>query len=163
MPDVSETEKEASKRRGRLPLVLGLVLACAGGAGGFLAARTGLVQLQGTAIAPAAPQEPTSGSTENVAFVPIDPVVVSLAPSAGGRHLRFSAELEVAPSRRDEVEALRPRIIDVLNGYLRALDETDLEAPGALVRLRAQMLRRVQMVTGDGRVRDLLVMEFVMT
>ena len=31
-----------------------------------------------------------------------------------------------------------------------------------LVRLRAQMLRRVQMVTGEGRVRDLLITEFVL-
>ncbi|MBC7156526.1 MAG: flagellar basal body protein FliL, partial [Rhodobacteraceae bacterium] len=37
----------------------------------------------------------------------------------------------------------------------------ELLAPAALVRLRAQMLRRVQVVAGAGRVRDLLVNEFV--
>jgi len=31
-----------------------------------------------------------------------------------------------------------------------------------LLRLRSQMLRRVQVVTGEGRVRDLLIMEFVL-
>ena len=55
-----------------------------------------------------------------------------------------------------------PRILDVLNTYLRAVEVRDLEEPAALVRLRAQMLRRVQVVTGEGRVRDLLVTEFVM-
>jgi flagellar FliL protein len=54
-----------------------------------------------------------------------------------------------------------PRVVDVLNGFLRAVDVTDLEDPAALLRLRAQMLRRVQIVTGEGAVRDLLVMEFV--
>ena len=57
---------------------------------------------------------------------------------------------------------LLPRILDVLNGYLRAVETADLENPSALVKLRAQMLRRVQIVTGEGRVRDLLVTEFVL-
>ena len=55
-----------------------------------------------------------------------------------------------------------PRVLDVLNSYLRAVEVSDLEDPSALVRLRAQMLRRVQIVTGEGRVRDLLVTEFVL-
>jgi flagellar protein FliL len=55
-----------------------------------------------------------------------------------------------------------PRIVDVLNGYLRAVEVREFEDPAALVRLRAQMLRRVQIVTGEGRVRDLLVTEFVL-
>ena len=60
-----------------------------------------------------------------------------------------------------DVTLLLPRVIDVLNSYLRAVEVADLEDPTALVRLRAQMLRRVQMVAGDGRVRDLLVTGFV--
>jgi flagellar FliL protein len=57
---------------------------------------------------------------------------------------------------------LLPRIADVLNGYMRAIDVTQLEDPAALVRMRAQLLRRIQIVTGEGRVRDLLVTEFVL-
>ena len=34
--------------------------------------------------------------------------------------------------------------------------------PVQAVRLRGQMLRRVQLVVGDGRVNDLLIMEFVL-
>ena len=34
--------------------------------------------------------------------------------------------------------------------------------PAALPRLRAQMLRRIQVVLGEGKVRDLLVTEFVL-
>jgi len=59
------------------------------------------------------------------------------------------------------VQALMPRIMDVLNIYLRALDPPELEEPAALLRLRAQMLRRVQIVTGPGLVNDLLIIEFV--
>ena len=55
-----------------------------------------------------------------------------------------------------------PRVIDVLNSYLRALEIGDIADAAALVRLRAQMLRRIQIVTGAGRVNDLLIMEFVL-
>ena len=55
-----------------------------------------------------------------------------------------------------------PRVVDVLNSYLRALEIDDLRGNAALVRLRAQMLRRVQTVIGRDRVNDLLIMEFVM-
>jgi flagellar FliL protein len=55
-----------------------------------------------------------------------------------------------------------PRVIDVLNGYLRAVEPGDFDDPAILGRLRAQMLRRVQIVTGTERVRDLLIMEFVL-
>jgi flagellar FliL protein len=68
----------------------------------------------------------------------------------------------VAKDKAEEVTGLVPRILDVLNGYLRALDVAELEDPDALVRLRSQMLRRIQIVTGEGRVRDLLVTEFVL-
>ena len=55
-----------------------------------------------------------------------------------------------------------PRVVDVLNSYLRALEIKDLTDPMALPKLRAQMLRRINIATGQGRVRDLLIMEFVL-
>ncbi len=75
--------------------------------------------------------------------------------------MRFRAQLEVPSKYKADVETLLPRVVDVLNSYLRALETGDLTDPSALVRLRAQMLRRVQIVTGEGRVNDLLIMEFV--
>ena len=61
-----------------------------------------------------------------------------------------------------EVTLLMPRVLDVLNSYLRAVDPASFDDPGAMTRLRAQMLRRIQIVTGEGRVRDLLITEFVL-
>ena len=60
-----------------------------------------------------------------------------------------------------EVSLLSPRVMDVLNSYLRVISITELSDPASLARLRAQMLRRIQIVTGEGRVRDLLVTQFV--
>lgn len=143
--------------RSRKPLLIGLVLALLLGGGGFFVTFSGLIPL------PMAQQAgPGPGPLPDIAFVAIEPLLISLSPGAGGRHLRFAAELEVARGHQSEVAQLMPRVRDVLNGYLRAVAVAELEDPSALVRLRAQMLRRVQMVTGEGRVRDLLVTEFVL-
>lgn len=157
----SESAKGGKKKKGLKPLLLGLGLAALLGGGGFYAAQSGLLPFGGGAEAHAA-AAPSVAPLPDVSFVPLDPLVISLGSAAQNRHLRFRAQLEVDSARKPEVEALLPRVIDVLNGYLRAVEIAELEDPSALIRLRAQMLRRVQIVTGEGRVRDLLVMEFVL-
>jgi flagellar FliL protein len=94
-------------------------------------------------------------------FVPLDTVVVSLGPAVAGRQLLFTAHLEVPGQHVEEVTRLIPRVLDVLNGYLRVIDVAELGEPTSLAILRAQLLRRIQVVTGDGRVNDLLVTQFV--
>jgi flagellar FliL protein len=144
--------------------VIGLVLALVLGGVGFYAAYAGLLPF-GSDNGESAPEDEPDTDDEAmrpVAFVAIDPIVVSLGAPGQGRHLRFRAQLEVVPGREADVAALMPRVLDVLNGYLRAVPASELEAPAALVRLRAQMLRRLQLVAGEGRIRDLLVTEFVL-
>jgi flagellar FliL protein len=143
-------------RRSRGPLLGGVAAALLLGAGGFYATYAGLVPLPGDGGKAAAAPLP------DIAFVPLDPVVISLAPGARARHLRMTAQVEVARPYAAEVAALMPRLLDVFNGYLRAIEVAEIEDPAALVRIRAQLLRRVQMVTGEGRVRDLLITEFVL-
>lgn len=155
MTEAAVPQSATPRRRKRLALVLGLVGALVLGAAGFYLAWTGL-------IAGPRPGADEATAPPRVAFVPLDPLVISLGKAEGGHHLRFTAQLEVAPDRAEEVTALKPRILDVLNGYLRVLETQQLEDPSALVVLRAQMLRRVQIVTGEGQVRDLLVTEFVL-
>jgi flagellar FliL protein len=159
MAEAEETEVPAvPARRSGKALLIGLGLALMLGGGGFYAAYSGLLPLGGgqghDAAHPAA--------LGDVSFVALAPLLINLGPSGSNRHLRFTAQLEVAPGAARDVESLAPRILDVLNGYLRAVDQAELQEPAALIRLRAQMLRRVQIVVGEGRVRDLLVTEFVL-
>lgn len=159
MSMAEETEAPPRRKGIMLPVLVGLVLASAAGGGAFYAVYSGWV------LAPdAKPAEAPAPATQlaPIAFVPIDPMIVSLGTPGRGRHLRFRGELEVVPGRQDSVTQLMPRILDVLNGYLRAVPLAELETPSALVLLRAQMLRRVQLVVGDDVVRDLLVTEFVL-
>lgn len=150
------------KGKSRLPLVLGLALAVAGGAGGFLVVRMGLLGGgSDQAEAPAGEAEADLPDLMPAAFVPIPPLTVNLNGAGEGRLLRFAAQAEVPPQYIEEVTALVPRIVDVLNGYLRAVEPADLDDPAALLAIRSQLLRRLQVVAGGDRVRDLLVMEFV--
>ncbi len=145
------------KKGGKLGLILGIVGALALGGGGFFAVYSGLLPLGGGGGEHAEPAE-----APHVAFVPMEPIMVSLPQGGSARMLRFTGQLEVAPEHQAEVAALMPRVLDVLNTYLRAVAVRDLEDPASLARLRAQMLRRLQVVTGEGRVEDLLITEFVL-
>ena len=157
-----ETEEEAPKKKSKKPLLIGVVLALILGGGGFFAVYSGMI------LAPHAEEDMAGDHMEEakalpeVSFVAIDPLVISLGRESSSRHLKFRASLEVVPEFESQVTKLLPRVTDVLNSYLRAISVPELEDRTALIKLRAQMLRRIQIVTGEGRVRDLLIMEFVL-
>ncbi len=170
MTATDATHEESKGKSSKLPMIIGVFLALVGGGAGFYAASSGLLPL-GESARSADHDEPAQsdghttpehGDTGDISFVAMEPMVISLGPGAKARHLRFRGQIETSGAHAAEVEKLMPRIVDVLNSYLRAVEETDLEQPSALVRLRAQMLRRIQIVTGPGRVNDLLIMEFVL-
>jgi flagellar protein FliL len=148
----------APKKKSKLPLIVGVVLALVLGGAGFYATVTGMILGAGEAHV----AEEGVEALPDIAFVPLEPMVISLGAASQARHLRFTAQLEVVGSHSADVILLQPRILDVLNSYLRAVDMAELEDPSALVRIRAQMLRRIQIVSGEGRVRDLLITEFVL-
>ena len=159
MAEAEEPKDDAPPKKGsKKGLLLGLVLALVLGGGGFYATWSGLI-LGGSKTDEHADQGPSP--LPDIAFIPVDPVTISLGPAARTSQLRMQSQLEVEKAYSADVTLLMPRILDVLNSYLRAVDVAEIEDPAALVRLRAQMLRRVQMVVGDGRVRDLLITEFV--
>lgn len=163
----TNTDDVPRKKGVLLPLLIGIVLAVAAGGGGFWAVTSGPLAPQGGGDSvPVAEDGTTPGGAtrpelDEVAFVPLDQVVVNLGSETAGRHLLFTAQLEVDPTDTNTVTRLMPRVMDVINSYLRVVDMQELTDPRTLARLRAQLLRRIQVVTGDVLVRDLLVMEFV--
>lgn len=157
-----DAEEGAPKKKSKLPLILGVVLALVLGGGGFFAVYSGMILGQDSEEEHAEDDAMEIEPLPQVAFVAIDPLVINLGHSSSNRHLKFRAHLEVEPATESEVTEMLPRVTDVLNGYLRAISVAELEEPTALIRLRAQMLRRIQIVTGEGRVKDLLIMEFVL-
>lgn len=158
--DAAVAEAPAGKRS--RAILIGLAVAVLMGGGGFYATYTGLVgPFQASPALTDHAADRQAAPQRQFAYIPLDPIIVNIGTREQARLLRFNASLEVLPAQASEVSRLKPRIIDVLNTYLRALEMHELEEPAALIRLRSQMLRRVQIVTGSGRVNDLLVTEFV--
>ncbi|WP_101067130.1 flagellar basal body-associated FliL family protein [Roseovarius salinarum] len=167
MADAADAEDAGATKGSKRLLFVSLFLALSGAISGFYIAFSGMLPFDAAvkdATGSDKAEKPEKAVVElgDVAFVPLRPLVISPSGSDAGQHLRFQAQLEVPSAYKAEVTRLMPRVVDVLNSYLRALEVQDLEDNSALVRLRAQMLRRVQIVTGPERVRDLLIMEFVL-
>lgn len=152
-----ESEDDAPKKGGK-GMLFGLVGAVVLGGAGFAAVYLGFVG----GSSEAEPEMAEIAPLPTVNFIEMDNIIVSLGKNASARHLQFRGHLEIDPMYREDVTLLLPRVYDVLNTFLRAVDEEEIARPSSLIKLRAQMLRRIQIVTGEGRVRDLLISEFLL-
>jgi flagellar protein FliL len=115
MADAAEGEPEQPKKKSKLPLLIGVVLAIALGGGSFFAVYSGMI-LGGGHEAAADPAKEVS-PLPDVAFVPVEPVIVTLGPGAANRHLKFTAQVEVEAAHAADVTLLLPRILDVFNSH----------------------------------------------
>ncbi len=173
--DPKAEDEEKPKKSGKKGLLIGVLGAVLLGGGGFYATYSGMI------LAPKGDSEyaKDSGSggdgygkdqdgygvasdLPDIYFIEMEPLIISLGSSATAKFLRFSGQLDVDPAYAAEIELIMPRITDALNTYLRAVSEEELAKPSSFDRLRAQMLRRIQVVTGQGKVRDLLITEFIL-
>ncbi len=146
----------APAKRRLLPLLIGLAGGLILGGGAFYGVQTGLL------LAPADTSPRPSPVATDFAHIPVENITISLAPDSGARFLRFSAQIEVAKDSVAQMERLNPRFLDLINTYLRAVEVADMTEPAAIIRIRAQLLRRLQVLAGDGHVNDLLITEFVL-
>lgn len=157
-----DATKETSPTRhggGKLLVLLAILAAIGAGSTGFAMAWLGWIP---SAEQTATSTEPGVKGAPDVAFVPVDVVTIPLGKAGDHQILRLGSQLEVPPDRASEVAHLMPRILDVINTYLRAVDVAELGDPSALLRIRVHLLRRIRIVTGDDSVRDLLITEFLL-
>lgn len=162
-------EPPAKKSKGMLFGMLGALIL---GGATFFGVFSGLIPLPfgeappvaENAVEATANQKPKAVEYSELSssFVPMREMVISLGPNSNSKHLKLVMSIEVDSEAEAQVTTLTPRIRDVLNTFLRAVDERDFEVPRAMTRLRGQMLRRVQLVTPPGSVRDLLIQDFVL-
>ena len=154
MAEAADDSDDGAGKPSRLPLILGLVLGFVGAGGGFFV-MSGMLG--------GGEETPKVDAADGIAFVPITQMTIPIGAGGAARYLRFSAQLEVEVGSAPDVEQQMPRVVDVLNTYLRSVTLAELEDPASLLTLRAQMRRRIDLVIGGDRVRDLLVMEFVVS
>ncbi len=169
---IEDAEEEPPKKsKGMLFGLLGAIVL---GGGTFYGVFSGLIPVPGgdppqptqhaadSEHKPDEETERTDYSELSSSFIPMREMIISLGPNSNAKHLKLVVSVEVDSETEQQVTALAPRIRDVLNTFLRAVDERDFEVPRAMTRLRGQMLRRVQLVTPPGAVRDLLIQDFIL-
>ena len=160
MSDVTQDPQHGAagpRRKSRFkPVVLGLLAGAGLGGGVFYAVYSGLV------LDPAPYSATPRQQVQDFAFIAIDQITLSLPPHSGARALRFAGQIEVAQGSHADMMRLHPRFVDLILLYLHAVNIDDLRQPAALIRLRSQILRRLQLIAGDGHIRDFLITEFVL-
>lgn len=155
-----EDEAKPKKGLGKIGWILVLVIGLGLAGGGFFATYSGM--LSGAESETAEAEDAPESEGPALVFLELDPMMISVGNAGSIRQLRFRAYLQL-PEQNDDVAALQPRILDVFSTYLRAVSVDRLEDPTSLLDLRAQLLRRVQLLTGPGAVNDLLIIDFVIT
>ena len=169
MSEKEEAAEEGGEDGQKPPSALKTLLFNAAGAlvlGGAAAGVAFIAPIGGSPASAPAPvdkePEKQTKSYEDIVFVNLEPMVVTLGPNAASKYLKISISIETSKDHVKTVERLAPRFRDVLNTYLRAVDEKDLVEPFAMTRLRAQMLRRIQVAASSDAVSDVLITDFVL-
>ena len=161
MSDSKADEAEAKPAKGsKLKLMIVLIVIIGVGAGAGFAGYSGLIDLD--SLMGGGGADHAADPTEDTEFVALPELIIPLREGAKARNLRAVLHIEVVAGAGERVKMLEPRVLDVLNTFLRAVEERDLESPESFARIHAQMLRRVKLVAGEHDVRDVLVGEFVM-
>lgn len=165
MSDAEVKEEEAPKKKGgALGLIIGLVGALALGGGAAFTISTGMVDIPGltdTGAADDKEEKKEEKPEEKSVFIELSDISVPVVEARQLRQLQLRLTIETTVAHEADVGEMTPRILDTLNTMLRTTVRDDLSDPTALDRLRAQMLRRVRIVTGPEAVKDLLIVNYL--
>ncbi|UWQ18442.1 flagellar basal body-associated protein FliL [Jannaschia sp. M317] len=159
MADETTEPPEKKKGLGLIGWLIVVILALGLGGAGFFATYSGMAD---DLLAKEEVPHPVADA-KGPEFLELDPMLVTVGGPGSLKQLRFRAFLQTAHEGADHVPDLQPRILDIFATYLRALSVDMLEDPSSLLRIRAQLLRRVQLLAGPEAVSDLLIIDFVIT
>ena len=100
---------------------------------------------------------------EQAAFLDIPDIIVNIqTPDSTPAYFKLSVSLEL--DKADEkatIEPEMPRIIDQFQGYLRELRVEDIRGSAGVMRLKEELLRRVNLAAAPTPVRDVLLKEMI--
>ncbi len=143
------------KSKTKLLIVLIVVLALVGAGVGYSGV---LLPLIGTTHV----EDTSMSDVSKTAFIDMPRVIVPLGEQASAKHLAAQFVIETTREHSERIDKLKPRLMDMLNTYLRAVDEKELSEPSRFRQLQAQILRRAKLIAGDAAVRNVLIQEFIL-
>jgi flagellar FliL protein len=97
------------------------------------------------------------------AFLDIPDIIVNIqTPDSTPAFLKLSVSLELDKvEEKATIEPVMPRIIDQFQGYLRELRVEDIRGSAGVMRLKEELLRRVNLAAAPTPVRDVLLKEMI--
>jgi flagellar FliL protein len=99
-----------------------------------------------------------------VAFIDVDKLTANIqgADAATPEYLQLSVTLEMEnDAQKTGVTALMPRVKDQFQAYLRELRLEDLKGSEGSMRLKEELLRRVNVAAAPYKVRDVLLKDMI--
>lgn len=161
--DSTEPKKGFVKRilgSKKLLLIFGggaLVVLLGGGAGAYFF-LFGSKPAEQVAQAPQIPLAPPA-----VAFFDMPDVVVNIqSPDGTSAYLKLAVSLElVSAEEKQGLTVLQPRIVDQFQAYLRELRVDDLKGSAGVLRVKEELLRRVNAAAAPYPVKDVLLKEMI--
>jgi flagellar FliL protein len=186
----SDAQQAEPKKRGLLGRLLGPIMMVAGYANPLkilklplklqLVAGAGIVVLLAGIGAGVYFLGPSSGSTAEdaeksvqtqvanlppaqAAFFDVPDIIVNIqTPDSTPAYLKLSVSLELEKiEAKAAIEPVLPRIIDQFQTYLRELRVEDLRGSAGVMRLKEELLRRVNLAVAPTPVRDVLLKEMI--
>ncbi|HEY5338705.1 MAG TPA: flagellar basal body-associated FliL family protein [Rhizomicrobium sp.] len=139
-----------------------LVLVLVGGGGAFFFLGGSSKTANGTKVAAAdAPPQPIVAP--NVAFYDMPDIVVNIQSQDGTpAYLKLAVSLELTGAdEKAGISPLMPRVVDQFQGYLRELRVDDLKGSAGVLRLKEELLRRINVATTPFKVKDVLLKEMI--
>jgi flagellar FliL protein len=98
-----------------------------------------------------------------VAFTDMQDILVNIQSSDGTpAYLKLGVSLELEDEeQKTALQPLMPRITDQFQAYLRELRLDDLKGSAGVLRLKEELLRRVNVAAAPYKVRDVLLKEMI--
>ena len=111
----------------------------------------------------AAHEEDVPLTPPKVAFSDMQDILVNIQSSDGTpAYLKLGVSLELEDEeQKAALEPLMPRITDQFQAYLRELRLDDLKGSAGVLRLKEELLRRVNVAAAPYKVRDVLLKEMI--
>jgi flagellar protein FliL len=140
----------------------GLLVLLLGGGGGAYFLLGGHSEKAGTKVAstgtPEIPLVPPQ-----VTFMDMPDIVVNIQTADGSSaYLKLSVSLELqAASEKAGMTVLMPRVVDQFQSYLRELRVDDLRGSAGVMRIKEELIRRVNAAAAPYGVRDVLLKEMI--
>lgn len=106
---------------------------------------------------------PSELPSEHAAFFDVPDIVVNIQTAdSTPAYLKLSVSLELdSVEARTAIEPVMPRVVDQFQTYLRELRVEDVRGSMGVMRLKEELLRRVNLAAAPTPVRDVLLKEMI--